>query len=123
MVVCGIGCAEKAADPVVATFEMKQFESRLVFYASGKYEHYAADRDNPDKIAKYPFLTGTYVGTASNYVTNIKPQDRPVPETPLQKVYRTVVHEGVEYLLIEAGAIKFEKTKNPNELRHAYRRL
>ena len=116
------GC-NKAPDPIVATFENAR-PSRLVFYASGKFEHYTADV-RTDKLDQAPFVHGTYTSSASNYVVKIKKEDLPHPDYFSSREYRILVHEGVEYLFDERGNSrkKFEESKNPNELRHGYRRL
>jgi hypothetical protein len=116
------GCSRKS-DPVLATFLNDQFSTnRIVFYVSGKYELYGANDDG--SLQSRPYVTGTYVGGVSNYVVSIRKEDVPLPESPTRVVYRIIKHDGLEYLFDERGnaARKYEETKDPRELRAAWRR-
>jgi len=116
------GCRGKP-DPVLATFVNDEFATnRIVFYASGKYELYAANDDG--SLQRRPYVTGSYLGSASNYVVSVKAQDLPSPDWPVCRVYRIIRHDGLEYLFDERGnaARKYAENKDVRELRHAWRR-
>ena len=123
LIVVTTGCA-KNADPVLAAFVHDEDPTnRIVFYASGKYEFYGSREDG--SVENHPQRTGTYVGSVSNYVVSIKKEDLAAPDLPTRKVYRIIKHDGVEYLFDEMGFVlikKYEETKDPRELRHAWRR-
>jgi hypothetical protein len=118
------GCSRKP-DPVVAAFENDEFTTnRIVFYASGKYEFYGGSEDG--SVAKHTYVTGTYLGSVSNYVVSVKKEDLPSPDWPARRVYRIIKRDDVEYLFDERafGIIKkYEETKDKRELRHAWRRV
>ena len=117
------GCSGKP-DPVVAAFVNDEFTTnRIVFYASGKYEHYGGSEDG--SVARRPYVTGTFLGSPSNYVVSVKKW--PWSDWPTQRVYRIFKHDDVEYLFDERafGVIKkYEEAKDKKrELRHAWRRV
>jgi hypothetical protein len=124
LIVVAAGCGRKP-DPVLATFVNDEFATnQIVLYASGKYELYAAREDG--SVERHPYVTGTYLESASNYVVSVKKEDLRWPEWPARRVYRIVKHGGVEYLFDERGfgsIKKYEETKDPRELRHAWRRV
>lgn len=122
LVLVSAGCS-KQPDPVLASFVNDEFSTnRIVLYASGKYELYAANDDG--SLQKHPNVTGTFEGGVSNYVVAINKGRFDSPDMPARRVYRIIQHDGVEYLFDERGNAvrKFEETKDEQELRHAWRR-
>jgi len=133
------GCSQKP-DPVLAAFWNSEFTTnRIVFYSTGRCEHYGSVKDG--NLAKHPVRTGTFLGSSSNYVVTFSqgnlrgPSYPPAPKIsrmdelanlfrpskPVRKVYRIIKHDGVEYLFEEGSlAVKnYEESKDPGELRHA----
>jgi hypothetical protein len=122
LIVAAAGCGGRP-DPVLAAFVNDEFSTnRIVLYASGKYELYGANEDGT--LTRRPFVTGTYLRGVSNYIVTVEKKDLPIDGWPVKRVYRIIKHDGVEYLFDERGLelSKYEQTKDPKELRHAWRR-
>jgi len=136
------GCNQKP-DPVLTAFWNAEFTTnRIVFYGTGRCEHYGSAKDG--SLAKRPVRTGTFLGSSSNYVVTFSqgnlrgPSYPPAPKVsrmdklanlfrptkPVHKVYRIIKNDGVEYLFEEGSLAikKYEESKDPRELRHAWRR-
>lgn len=141
LIIGSAGCGRKA-DPVIAAFGNDEFTTnRIVFYATGRYEHYGSAKNGT--LSRHPVLTGSFVAGGSNYVVTFNRANPPKPNDPLarkvywiiknrlkpndpptRKAYRIIQHDGVEYLFDESSLAikKYEESKNPRELRHAWRR-
>ena len=115
------GC--KKPDPLLGSFVNDEFSTnRIVFYTSGKFEHYGANDDG--SLKRSPYMTGTFAGGVSNYLVTIDKGLLDSPDMPPRRAYRMIKHQGVEYLFDERGKAlqKFQETKDERELRHAWRR-
>jgi len=143
LIIASAGCSQKP-DPVLAAFGNNQFTTnRIVFYTSGRCEHYGSVKDG--SLAKHPARTGTFLGSSSNYVVTFSqgglrgPSSPQAPKVsridslanlfwpsnrPVYKVFRIIKHDDVEYLFEEGSLAikKYEESKDPRELRHAWRR-
>lgn len=116
------GCSKKP-DPLLGSFVNDEFSTnRVVFYTSGKFEHYGANDDG--SLESSPYMTGTFVGGVSNYLVTIDKGRFDSPDMPSRRGYRIIKHGGVEYLFDERGKElqKFQETQDERELRHAWRR-
>jgi hypothetical protein len=123
LIVGAAGCSRKA-DAVIGAFGNDEFTTnRIVFYATGRCEHYGSLEDGT--LARQPARAGTFIAGTSNYVVTFGQANLFQPNNPpVRKVYRIINHDGVEYLFEEGSlAIKnYEVSKEPQELRHAWRR-
>lgn len=122
LLLSAFGCGRKP-DPVLASFVIAESgTNRIVLYASGRYECYGANDDG--SVRNRPHESGTFVGSATNYVVSLKKGAFDSPDMRAHKAYRIIKHDGVEYLFDEQGneLRKFEETKDQRELRHAWRR-
>jgi hypothetical protein len=137
-----VGCGEKQ-DRVVATFVFPPYTTtRIVLYTSGKYEQWMLGDGVPNfpynrswmyritlrgveaRERKPPIEMGTYLRSATNINISLKPDPRQPPDYPAQRVFRIIIHDGLEYLFDERGgwALRYEETNDTNLLRYAWRR-
>jgi|SRR5581483_115350 len=135
-----VGCDKQ--DRAVATFVFPLgTTTRLVLYSSGKYEQLMLAGGTPNfpykrsweyritlrgverRERKSPIEMGSYLRSSTNITTAVNRDPRQPPDYPTQRVYRIIIHDGLEYLFDERGgwAQRFEESKDTNLLRYAWR--